>query len=224
MGILCVGCKDTKESSAAPDDKTTTPKHDELLDMLQVNSVESDIWLLDFSGVIGEGHQFKLQHKPFGGKVAQNRIPAASMLKIGDIFFKNEPGKDRFKLKAVETMEEEGQFGPVQRKRAIVEDLSEQKNGKTYEVKYQTNKKERSSSIQYDHIVVFRFDSNENEEHEFRVAEYDKFSLPPGEEDKPYKLLEVKSENSGTAKQKAVSVTLQYEVDGELKTREIPIP
>ena len=88
-------------------------------------------------------------------------------------------------------------------------------------MKYQLRKDERGGAIQYDHTVVFRFDSIESN---FRVEENGTFSLPPGAEEKPFKLVEVKMEEPVTSDLTAISVVIQYEVDGETKTREIPVP
>ena len=217
--FLGTGCK----NQTSTDKEAVDEDLENLLNNLHVKSVESDIWILYYNGVIGNYHQLKLQHKPFGGKVAQNRIPAAKSLKIGDVFFTNDPGKGRFKLKEVETREEEGRFGRVQRKRAIVEDLSEQKKGKIYEVKYQLTRDERTSSTRFDHTVVFKFGSGEDTG-EFRVEENGTFSLPPGNEETPFKLVGVTMEDPVSHDLKAVSVTVEYELNGETKSRVIPVP
>jgi hypothetical protein len=83
---------------------------------------------------------------------------------------------------------------------------------------------QRANSTQYDHTVVFRFNAIEDVGNQFKVEESGSFSLPHGGEETPYKLSEVKLEVPGPATRKAVSVVVQYEVDGEMKTREIHSP
>ena len=101
--FLSGGCKECQKYAASVDKEAAPKDSVSPIDRLEVVAVESDIWLLDFSGVIGEVHQFKLQYKPFGGSKVENRIPAVQQIKIGDTFFKNNPGKDRFKLIAIES-------------------------------------------------------------------------------------------------------------------------
>ncbi len=195
-----------------------------LVNKLEVVTVESDMWLLLFKSVLGEGFQFDLLYKPFGGRSETNRIPASEAIAKGDTFFKEDPGKARFKLKDIEAREEDGPTGRRPRNWAIIEDLSEQKKGKTYELMFNLPPVQRPGSTQYDHNVVFRLNAIGEEGNQFKVEESGSFSLPGGGEEKSYKLIEVKLEAPGPAVRKAVAVVVQYEVDGETKTREIPVP
>ena len=84
-----------------------------------------------------------------------NRIPASDAIVKGGTFFKNDPGKARFKLKDIEARE---------------------------------------------------------------------IDTPTGPQHQSWAIIEVKLEGSSPTVLKAVSVVVQYEVDGEMKTREIPVP
>lgn len=196
----------------------------DLIEKLEVVSVESDMWLLLFKSVLGEGYQFDLLYKPFGGRAQTNRIPASDAIAKGDTFFKEDPGKDRFKLVDIEAREEDGPTGRRPRNWAIVEDLSEKKKGQKYELKFNLPAKERPLETQYDHTVIFRLNAIGEEGNQFKVTESGTFSLPAGGEEQTYKLVEVKLEPAGPAVRKAESVVVQYEQDGETKTREISVP
>ena len=195
----------------------------DLVEKLEVVTVESDIWLLLFKSVLGEGYQFDFQFKPFEGRVQTNRIPASEAIAKGDTFFSEDPGKARFKLKSVEAREEDGPTGRRPRNWAIIEDLSEGKKGKTYELMFNLPAAQRSLATQYDHTVTFRLNAIGEEGNQFKVKESGSFSIPAGGEGKDYKLIEVKLEDPGPNVRKAVAIVVQYEVDGETKTREISV-
>lgn len=224
VGILSVGCRESKEEVVSLDEKTDSKDLESLVNKLEVVTLESDIWLLDFRSVLGNRYQFNLQYKPFEGPLQNNQIPASQTISIEDTFFKEDPGKARFKLKDIQVRDEVGPSGHRPRNWEIIEDLNEQKKGRTYELRHTMPMAQRANSTQYDHTVVFRFNAIEDVGNQFKVEESGSFSLPHGGEETPYKLSEVKLEVPGPATRKAVSVVVQYEVDGEMKTREIHSP
>lgn len=220
-GLIVGGCEDCQRYEVT--EKSAEPEPDVLetvVNELEITGVETDLWLLDFSGVIGNANQFKFKYKPWGGTTMENRISANKALLIGDVFFETEPGKDRFKLIGIETQEEERRFGKALRKRAVIEDLSESKKGRIYELKYRIDVTERSKAIQYDHTVVFKYEDPEIIGNEFSVKEGSSFTLP-FLKDRQIKVAEVQVEDHGLPAHRVVSVLLEYEVDGKTKTRRI---
>ncbi|MDB4537060.1 thrombospondin type 3 repeat-containing protein, partial [Akkermansiaceae bacterium] len=195
--------------------------HGELISKLEVVSVSSDVWLLDFSGVIGEGTQFKFKFKPAGGAVQENRIPASQQLTPGEFFYPQEPGMRRFKLLKVEEKEVTGRFGPVQRKFATVEDQRPNKKGTTYVLPYQLARGEETTKhTYYDHTVTFRLNATGEASNSFEVEENGTFAIPQGSSDKSYKLLGVALKPGATEPE---SVSVEYGPAGAKKTITIPL-
>ncbi len=221
MGISSSSCKNSKKPPLSEDNKTATEDLESLVEKLEVVHVESDMWLLLFKSFLGNQHlQFDLMHKPFGDSVKTNRIPASKAVSKGETFFSSDPSKDRFKLKDVRIENLDGR----PKKIAIVEDLSEQKKGKIYELPFNMKLTQRRHSTQYDHSVIFSLNALDQEHHHFKIEENSSFSLPHGKEEKPYKLIEVKLDDSDSGTRKAVAVIVQYEINGVTKTRQISVP
>lgn len=221
FGFLCVGCRESTEEKRTEVD---VPDLESPLNSLEVMTVESDMWFVLFKSVLGERYQFDLLYRPYESRPQTNRIPASEAISKGDIFFKEDPGKGRFKLIDIEDRNQEGSNGSRPGKCAIVEDQSAHKKGRRYELRFNSPAYELQPSTQYDHTVVFNFNSGEEDENQFRVEENEAFSLPPGGEEKPYKVIEVKLEDPGPPVRKAIAVVIQYEAGGETKTREILVP
>jgi len=214
------------EEFAAKTDPNDPKKHGALITKLEVDSIESDMWLLLFKSVLGKGYQFDLLFRPFGGRSLTNRLSATDAAEEGDIFFKEAPGKDRFKLLKIESREEQGPTGLRPRDWAIIEDQDPSKNGKKYEMPYNMREAKKRLFTQYDHRVNFKLNAVGEEGTIFKVAENGTFSLPSGgaDEDKTYKLVDVILEDPGPVVRKAVKVVVSYTEGTDTKTIEIDVP
>ena len=192
---------------------------------LEVDSMKSDLWFLDFSGVIGQGTQFKFSFKPAEGDMAENRIPATRELKIGEFFYPEEPGLRRFKLLKVEKRDEEGRFGPTKRDYAHVEDQLPNKEGELYVIPYRVQDKERLDHYHFDHTVTFRLNAIGKSADTFDIKENGTFEIPQGDSKILCKLVAVKvnKESLRQAKVEVVSVTVEYGPEGDKKTIEITV-
>lgn len=200
------------EEYQAKTDPSDSTSHGNLIDKLEVVSVKSDLWFLDFSGVIGTGTQFKFQFKPDGGAVSENRIPASKELKIGEFFYPEEPGMRRFKLLKVETREVQGKFGPRKRDFAHVEDQRPNKTGQVYIIPYRIQKDEKLENTRFDHTVSFRLNAIGKTSDIFDIEENGTFEIPQGDKKIQCKLVAVKVDNDELKRGKVVvtSVKVDY--------------
>ena len=198
------------EEYAAKTDPSDPNSHGDLISKLEVVSVSTDVWLLDFSGVIGEGNQFKFFFIPAEGPRVENRIPAAKQLSIGDFFYPEEPGQRRFKLLKVEEKEVDGRFGKVKRKFATVEDQRPNKKGDQFVQPYQLKKDERAGYYRFDHTVTFRLNAIGKVGDTFEIEDNGTFEIPQGDSKIQCKLVGVKIDpeayKAGNVVPKSVSV------------------
>ncbi len=210
------GYSNAEESEAGTD--PNDPKSiGDLIQKLEVVKVESDTWRLLFKQVISTGYQFDFDFIPFGGRKVSNRIPASSTIKLNDVFFPTEPGKDRYKLLEVVEREFDGPVGKQMRKWAIVEDQLPNKNKAKYELPFNANAAQLKAITFYDHRITFRLNAVGEEGNQFVVEENGTFSLPSGGEDKSYKLVEVKLNDQ----RKPAAILVQYK-DTEPVTIQVP--
>ena len=180
------------EEHAAKTDPSDPKSHGDLISKLEVVSVSTDVWLLAFSGVIGEGNQFKFLFIPAEGPRVENRIPASKQLSIGDFFYPEEPGQRRFKLLKVEEKEVDGRFGKVKRKFATVEDQRPNKKGEQFVQPYQMKKDERAGYYRFDHTVTFRLNAIGKVGDIFEIEDNGLFEIPQGDSKIQCKLVGVK--------------------------------
>jgi len=184
------------EEHAAKTDPSDPKSHGDLISKLEVVSVSTDVWLLDFSGVIGKGNQFKFTFIPAEGPRVENRIPASKQLSIGDFFYPEEPGQRRFKLLKVEEKEVEVRFGKgkrkVKRKFATVEDQRPNKKGDQFVQPYQMKKDERAGYYRFDHTVTFRLNAIGKVGDTFEIEDNETFEIPQGDSKVQCKLVGVK--------------------------------
>ncbi|MFT6863459.1 MAG: hypothetical protein ACJAVK_002020 [Akkermansiaceae bacterium] len=180
------------EEAKAGTDPNDAKSIGDLIEKLEVVKVESDTWRLLFKQVISTGYQFDFDFIPFGKRKVSNRIPADSTIKINDVFFPTEPGKDRFKLLEVVARPFVGPVGNQMRNWAIVEDQLPSKNKARYELPFNANVAQLKAITFYDHRITLRLNAIGEEGNQFVVEENSSFSLPSGGEDKSYKMVEVK--------------------------------
>jgi len=212
------------EEHKAKTDPSDPKSHGDLIDKLEVVSVSSDVWLLDFKGVIGDGRNFHFEHKAAGAtRWTKNRTPAADQIADGDVFFPEEPGQRRFKLIKVEEREFKGRIGTTLRKYATVQDLRPNKKDKTYVIPYQVRQNERKDHYHFDHTVTFRLNAIGEDGNSFEVEENGTFAIPQGSPDKSYKLIEVNLDMAQFAagKVEIENVVVEYGPEGAKKTEKI---
>lgn len=210
------------EEFAAKTDPNDPKSHGALITKLEVAEVETDSWLLDFKSVLGSGYQFDLEFLPHGGRTLKNRIPAGKLIQIGELFFPEDPGKERFKMIRVDVREENGPTGLVKVNWAIVEDQRENKKGRLYELPFAPRPNVRLQFIQYDHTFVFRLNAIGEEGTLFKVEENGTFALPSAVEDKGYRVAEVKMDDAHPIRN-VTAVVIEYQEDGETKTHTVPV-
>ena len=204
------------EEYQAKTDPSDSTSHGNLIDKLEVVSVKSDLWFLDFSGVIGTGTQFKFQFKPDGGAVSQNRIPAAKELKIGEFFYPEEPGMRRFKLLKVETKEVPPKSSITGRRDfAHVEDQRPNKTGQVYIIPYRIKKDEKLDNTRFDHTVSFRLNAIGKTSDIFDVEEKSTFEIPQGDQKIQCKLVAVEVDKAALKQGKVVVTSVKVDYGGE---------
>lgn len=210
-----------KEEYLAKTDPNDPDDYGALIDKLEVVKVESDTWRLLFKTVLGQGFQFDYAFIPFGQKrPATNRIPASEAIAIGDTFFSEDPGKDRFKLLEVVQRPEQGPAGERMRDWAKIEDQHPSKNKNVFELPFNADAKQLRDITFYDHRVTLRLNAIGEEGNNSTLEENGTFALPFSGAEKIYKLIEVKLD----ADRKPEAVVVEYKVGEEVKTVEIPVP
>lgn len=203
------------EEHAAKTDPSDPNSHGDLISKLEVVSVSTDVWLLDFSGVIGEGNQFKFLFIPAEGPRVENRIPASKQLSIGDFFYPEEPGQRRFKLLKVEEKEVDGRFGKVKRKFATVEDQRPNKKGDQFVQPYQLKKDEKAGYYRFDHTVTFRLNAIGKVGDTFEIEDNGTFEIPQGDSKIQCKLVGVKIDPEAYKAGNVVPMSVSVEYGAE---------
>lgn len=149
----------------------------------------------------------------FQGKL-NNRVSAASPIPPGGVFFDKEPAKGRFKLIGSEKrkVRNEAIGADIEVSFVKVEDQHPHKKAVVYEIPASFQDRDRAKFAHFDRTAVFSLEALGLAGREFKVEENDTFSLPPGGENKPYKVTKV------TAEQVSIEFT---GVDGKIETYEI---
>ncbi len=209
-----------KEEFVAKTNPNDPEDFGDLITKLEVVKVESDMWRLLFKTVLGKGYQFDYAFIPFGQKKATNRIPASKAIAIGDTFFPEDPGKERFKLVEVFQVEEDGPTGKRMRDWAKIQDLNPSKNGNEFNLPFNADAKQLRDITFYDHRVTLRLNAIGEEGNQFTLEESGTFALPASGADKNYKMIEVKLD----AERQPEFVVIEYKDGEETKTIDIPVP
>ena len=211
-----------REEYQAKTDPNDPSEVGDLISKLEVEEIQADLWRLEFRAKLSAGAQLRFFYKKHGGRQQTNDPGYGTPFAEGATVFPEEPGKDRFKLVKIETKKEQSSVGMIDRPYATFEDLRPNKKGQTYLLPEDPDRRkgELSKTTFADFTVVFRLNAVGQEGNSFKVEENGTFSLPPGKEEKTYKLAEVKLNE----KKEPVAVVVEFTREGETKTIEIPAP
>lgn len=173
---------------------------------------ESVQWVLR-PGFEAAGGSFTFTYKQ--GNKLNNRVGAANPIPIGGIFFERAPAKGRFKLLGSEVREvmSEAIKTNVKVTFVSVEDQKPNKKGVVYVIPASFPDRDWAKFAQFDFTAVLSLEALGLAGQEFKVEENATFSLPPGGEDKLYKVTKV------TAEQVSIEFT---GLDGKIETYVIP--
>lgn len=146
---------------------------------------------------------------------AQNRVGAASPVPPGGLFFEDGVGKGRFKLLGSETRRvmKEAIQAEVPETIVRIEDQKPNKKGIIYEIPASFPARDQARYLRADRTAVLSLEALGLAGQEFKVEENTAFSLPPGGEEKSYKVTVVAPEQ----------VTIEFTAaDGKVETHVIP--
>lgn len=197
-------------------DPSDPKSHPALIAKLSYTSQKVDEWLLMFSSDLGPAqNQFKLLHSAAPG--AEFKMGMEQLAGPGDMiqFRQDGPGKDRFKLLAVEermVLNENINQKELQ-KFAVVEDQRPNKKGDKFDVPRKMPDRVKPQHIRRDRTAVFELKAAGYEGKTFEVEERTPFALPPGATEKGFFLKEVTDD--------AVTVEIR---DPAGSPREVTIP
>jgi len=172
--------------------------HPPLIAKLKFVGEESLGWALrpSFPSEDG-GNTFRYydDHPPQG---RTNATGAVNPLAPGDLFFENGPAEGRFKLLGHETREEFNDRTNIaeQRTFARIEDQHPNKKGTIYEFPAPLAEANVPLYMQYDRTAVFTLEAIGRSGLEFKVEEFDTFTLPYDEEGVTHQLRSVSKEEA----------------------------
>ncbi|MFD2257918.1 Amuc_1099 family pilus-like system protein [Luteolibacter algae] len=191
-----------------PNDKRSYPN---LVSKLKYSSDKAVQWVLR-PGFEADGGSFTFEYSDTAGNA--NKTGAANPIAPGQLFFLEEPLKNRFKLIGSEkrkVMNEKIQV-EVDVTFVKIEDQRPNKKGMTYEIPSQFRKQEARNYSHYDRTAVLRLNALGQEGQDIEVEEYTEFALPPGSPNKQYKLTEVTEDQ----------ITVEFKAeDGKTQTYKI---
>lgn len=203
-----------REEYNAQTDPSEIASHPELALKVRYKGDESVTWLLEF-GLDPQGRMPKIEVIDGEGKGQKGKANFDKPVEEGDIFFSEEPFKDRFKFLGVEEREEINErLGntPQKMKYGIYEDQKPNKNKKKYEIPSRISRGVRPDFYQYDRKAILELDAIGESGKTAKIEEGTKFSLPLGGEDKKYLLKSVTPEQ----------VEIEWEANGKTESRVIP--
>jgi len=184
--------------------------HPPLIAKLSYARDESVQWLVEF-GIESQGKWFPKYVDDQGNEIRVGLGDGG--IAPDELFFDEDPVKDRFKFLGFEDRQELNERLNIQENRryALYEDQKPNKKGDQYEIRRipQALKDEFSH---YDRTAVLELQALGLAGQEFEVEERTAFSLPPGEEEKNHFLKEVTPEQ----------VVVERTVDGEAESYTIP--
>jgi len=167
--------------------------HPPLITKLSFVGEESRTWRLEFSSDIGvDQYQFRYVERDASGRAAKNNT---DFIAPGTKFFANGAAANRFVLVSVKDVEQKNaSSGMVETvKIATIQDLKPTKNNETFEVP----RKMRNPAAfeRHDRNAVMVLKAIKEGANQFKVEENTSFSLPSGQEEKPFKLLKVTADS-----------------------------
>ncbi|MGB6222559.1 Amuc_1099 family pilus-like system protein [Haloferula sp.] len=201
------------EANTNPGDSKSHPP---LVAKLSYVKDESEPWRVEFGFESGGAWIPKLRTGALPEEPGpKNRVAFDKGLKPGELFFAEEPMKNRFKfIEIQERTEKNERIGIDQTLRyGIFEDQKPNKLGLRYEVPNRLPNAQRADFQQFDRTAVFDLQALGMGGQEFKVEERTKFALPPTAEEKTYLLKEVTPE----------SIVVEW-LDEEGKTQSVTIP
>ena len=183
------GFSNLEEYTAKTDPKDTR-KYPNLLSKLTYGGDEFVIWSLR-PGFEAEGGAFTFKYKDSLRRA--NKAGAGNPVAPGEIFFEEGAAKGRFKLVGSEKRKEMNEKTKSEAEVTYVkiEDQKPNKLGDLYEIPASFRNAEERKHHKYDRTAILTLDALGLAGKEFKVEEYTAFSLPPGGENKNYKLTEV---------------------------------
>ncbi len=187
------------EEFTASTDPNSLNSHPPLIAKLRYLNDDSLTWVLRPG--FGSDGKFPVNYEDSQGR--RNRIAAAEMIGPDEIFFKEEPAKNRFKLLGHEKRTELNPRTSIEVETTIVriEDQRHNKKGTVYEFPSPLGDDARKNNfLQYDRNAVLRLEALGLGGEEFKIEENTAFALPPGAPSKNYFLKSVTPD----------SITIEY--------------
>ncbi|MGA0845309.1 MAG: Amuc_1099 family pilus-like system protein, partial [Luteolibacter sp.] len=177
------------EEFTASTDPNNAKIHPPLIAKLRYIGDDSLTWVLR----PGYGSQGKFPIQYEDSERRTNRVRSAEMVGAGELFFDEEPMKNRFKLLGSEIRKELNPRTKIEVETTIVriEDQRTNKKGMVYEFPSPlSNDARKNLYLQYDRSAVLDLEALGLAGQEFKVEENTRFALPP---DAPEKLYLLKS-------------------------------
>ena len=178
------------EEFTASTDPNSLKSHPPLIAKLRYLNDDSLTWVLRPG--FGSDGKFPMNYEDSQGR--RNRISAAEMIGPDEIFFKEDPAKDRFKLLGHEKRNQLNPRTSVEVEVTIVriEDQRHNKKGTVYEFPSPLGDDARKNNfLQYDRSAVLRLEAIGLGTQEFKIEENTAFALPPDAPSKDYLLKSV---------------------------------
>jgi hypothetical protein len=199
------------EEYTASTDPNNLKSHPPLIAKLRYVSDDSLTWVLRPG--YGTDGNFPITYED--SKNRRNRVAGGQMIAPDEIFFKEEPAKDRFKLLGHEKRKELNPRTNIEMEVTIVriEDQRHNKKGTVYEFPSPLGDDQRKLKFaQYDRTAVLSLEALGLGGQEFKIEENTAFALPPDAPAKDYLLKSVTPE----------SISVEYtDAQGTRKTVEI---
>lgn len=200
------------EEFLAKTDPADNRAYPSLIAKLSYVGDESVEWVLRPKFPDGQG-AFTFEYNDTAGRA--NKTGAANPIPKGELLFVDDPMKGRFKYIDFETKKEMNEKIQTEVDVTIVtvKDQKPNKMGRPYEIPAQFRTSDARKYSKFDRTAVLTLNALGMAGQEFKVEEYTEFALPPGAEEKRYKLTEVTPE----------SITVQETLEGgETRSFEIP--
>ncbi|HSP43374.1 MAG TPA: Amuc_1099 family pilus-like system protein [Luteolibacter sp.] len=182
------------EEYTASTDPNSLKSHPPLIAKLRYVNDDSLTWVLRPG--YGSNDKFPMIYEDSKGR--RNRISAAEMIGPEEIFFKEDPAKDRFKLLGHEKRKELNPRTNIEMEVTIVriEDQRHNKKGTVYEFPSPLGDDARKNNfLQYDRTAVLSLEALGLGGQEFKIEENTAFALPPDAPAKDYLLKSVTPES-----------------------------
>lgn len=200
-----------QEEFLAKTDPTSKDSHPPLISKLRYVRDQSLVWVIRPGYGTEAGFPFEYED----GKGRKNKIASGEVVPQGELFFKEEPMKQRFKLLGHEVRKEVNPAINLEVEVTVVkiEDQRPNKKGQIYEIPAPLSRGRMNDFRQYDRSAVMSLQALGHEAEEIVVEENTKFSVLSSEPKKDYLLKKVTPE----------SITVEYLAnDGSRRTVEIP--